>query len=156
MAACCCSAWLLLPISADADWKPTGAENPTLRILGLLAASIGLPYFVLSTTGPLLQAWFARERSGLVPYRLFALSNFGSMLALLAYPLVVEPFFPTRWQSLAVVRAVRLFRRRRGLLRLARRATAGRLGRRSSIDDGPAPPGRTSCCGPRWPPARPS
>jgi spermidine synthase len=89
----------VMPITASADWKPTGAEDPTLRILGLLMASIGLPYFVLSTTGPLLQAWFARERSGLVPYRLFALSNFGSMLALLAYPLAVEPFFPTRWQS---------------------------------------------------------
>ena len=90
---------LLIPISPSLDWKPLGAENPTLRILGLLTVSIGLPYFVLSTTGPLLQAWFARERSGQVPYRLFALSNFGSMLALLAYPLAVEPIFPTLWQS---------------------------------------------------------
>ena len=90
---------LLIPISPSLDWKPLGAENPTLRILGLLTVSIGLPYFVLSTTGPLLQAWFARERSGQVPYRLFALSNFGSMLALLAYPVAVEPVFPTLWQS---------------------------------------------------------
>ena len=90
---------LLIPISPSLDWKPLGAENPTLRILGLLTVSIGLPYFVLSTTGPLLQAWFARERSGQVPYRLFALSNFGSMLALLAYPVAVEPIFPTQWQS---------------------------------------------------------
>jgi hypothetical protein len=92
---------LLLPITPSEFWKPTGAENPTLRILGLLSASIGLPYMVLSTTGPLVQAWFARERSGAVTYRLFALSNFGSMLALLAYPFVVEPLLPTRWQSLA-------------------------------------------------------
>ncbi len=90
---------LLLPIGPSAEWKPLGAENPTLRILGLLTVSIGLPYFVLSTTGPLLQAWFAREREGLVPYRLFALSNFGSMLALLAYPVAVEPVFPTVVQS---------------------------------------------------------
>ncbi len=89
----------LLPISPSDAWKPTGAENPTLRILGLLLVSIGLPYFVLSTTGPLVQAWFARERSGQVPYRLFALSNFGSMLALIAYPLAVEPALPTLWQS---------------------------------------------------------
>ena len=89
----------LLPISPSEAWKPTGAENPTLRILGLLLVSIGLPYFVLSTTGPLVQAWFARERSGQVPYRLFALSNFGSMLALIAYPLAVEPALPTLWQS---------------------------------------------------------
>lgn len=90
---------LLIPIAPSLGWKPLGAENPTLRILGLLTVSIGLPYFVLSTTGPLLQAWFARERFGLVPYRLFALSNFGSMLALLAYPVAVEPVFPTLWQS---------------------------------------------------------
>ncbi len=89
----------LLPLAPSAHWRPTGGENPTLRILGLLTVSIGLPYFVLSTTGPLVQAWFARERSGTVPYRLFALSNLGSMLALLAYPVAVEPVLPTRWQS---------------------------------------------------------
>jgi hypothetical protein len=93
------AALLLLPIAPGEAWKPGGAENPTLRILGLLVASIGLPYFVLSTTGPLVQAWFARERAGLVPYRLFALSNLGSMLALVAYPLAVEPYLPTRMQS---------------------------------------------------------
>jgi hypothetical protein len=90
---------LLLPVVPSEAWKPNGTENPTLQILGLLTVSIGLPYFVLSTTGPLLQAWFARERSGLVPYRLFALSNSGSMLALLAYPLAIEPVLPTRLQS---------------------------------------------------------
>ena len=89
----------LLPITASELWKPTGSENPTLQILGLLFVSIGLPYFVLSTTGPLIQAWFARENTGGVPYRLFALSNFGSMLALLAYPIAFEPVLPTRWQS---------------------------------------------------------
>ncbi|HRH13393.1 MAG TPA: fused MFS/spermidine synthase [Azonexus sp.] len=92
---------LVIPIAPSDAWKPTGAENPTLRILGLLLASIGLPYFVLSTTGPLVQAWFARERSGHIPYRLFALSNFGSMLALIAYPLAIEPVLPTRLQSWA-------------------------------------------------------
>jgi len=92
---------LVMPIAPSDAWKPTAAENPTLRILGLLLASIGLPYFVLSTTGPLVQAWFARERSGQVPYRLFALSNFGSMLALIAYPLAIEPVLPTRLQSWA-------------------------------------------------------
>ena len=89
----------VLPLAASELWKPTGSEDPTLQILGLLLASIGLPYFVLSTTGPLIQAWFARERTGGVPYRLFALSNFGSMLALLAYPIAFEPALPTKWQS---------------------------------------------------------
>ena len=81
----------VLPITLNAAWKPTGGEDPTLLIIGLMAATIGLPYFLLSTTGPLLQAWFAREKSGTVPYRLFALSNFGSMLGLLSYPVVFEP-----------------------------------------------------------------
>lgn len=88
-----------LPITASEFWKPTGSENPTLQILGLLLVSIGLPYFVLSTTGPLVQSWFAREKTNIVPYRLFALSNFGSMLALLAYPIVFEPVLSTQWQS---------------------------------------------------------
>ena len=90
---------LCLPLVASPEWKPTGAENPTLRILLLLLFTIGLPYFVLSTTGPLIQAWFAREQTNAVPYRLFALSNLGSFLALLAYPALVEPNLPTRWQS---------------------------------------------------------
>ncbi|MDP1606819.1 MAG: fused MFS/spermidine synthase [Rhodocyclaceae bacterium] len=90
---------LVLPIIPGAEWKPLGDEDPTLLILGLLTVTIGLPYFALSTTGPLLQAWFARERPGSVPYRLFALSNFGSMIALLSYPFGIEPFLTTRWQS---------------------------------------------------------
>src|SRR5882672_2561957 len=80
-----------LPLAASAAWKPSGGEDPTWRILGLLATSVGLPYFVLSTTGPLVQAWHARTHPGVTPYRLFALSNLGSMLALLSYPLLVEP-----------------------------------------------------------------
>jgi SAM-dependent methyltransferase len=80
-----------LPLAASAAWKPLGGDDPTWRILGLLATSVGLPYFILSTTGPLVQAWHSRSHSGGTPYRLFALSNLGSMLALLSYPLLVEP-----------------------------------------------------------------
>lgn len=82
----------MLPITPSAVWKPSGGDAPTLLIIGLMAVTIGLPYFLLSTTGPLVQAWFAREKSGTVPYRLFALSNLGSMLGLLSYPTVVEPW----------------------------------------------------------------
>jgi len=89
----------VLPIAPNASWKPTAASNPALLILGLLAVTIGLPYFILSTTSPLLQAWLAR-RSGVVPYRLFALSNFASMLALLSYPILIEPNLTVRLQSL--------------------------------------------------------
>lgn len=80
-----------LPIVPSTYWKPDGGEDPTGLILGLLTATIGLPYFLLSTTGPLLQAWFAREKPEAVPYRLFALSNLGSMLGLLSYPVIFEP-----------------------------------------------------------------
>src|SRR5216110_572390 len=90
----------LLPIIPGADWKPLGSENPSWRILGLLAATIGLPYFLLSTTSPLVQAWFARTRPGASPYRLFALSNLASMLALVGYPFLLEPWSPTRTQAL--------------------------------------------------------
>src|SRR2546427_342532 len=80
-----------LPLAASTAWKPAGGGDPTWRILGLLATSVGLPYFVLSTTGPLVQAWYARSHEGAALYRLSALSTLGSMLALVSYPLVIEP-----------------------------------------------------------------
>ena len=90
---------LSLPIIPDASWKPAGNEDPTWRILGLLAFTIGLPYFLLSTTGPLVQAWFARAHFSSAVYRLFALSNFASLLALISYPFAVEPWITTKVQS---------------------------------------------------------
>jgi SAM-dependent methyltransferase len=91
---------LALPIYPSASWKPSGAgAEPTLQILGLLAVSVGLPYFLLSTTGPLLQAWYARRFHGAMPYRLYALSNAGSMFALISYPALFEPALTTHQQS---------------------------------------------------------
>jgi hypothetical protein len=90
---------LSLPIIPDAAWKPAGDDDPTWRILGLLTATIGLPYFLLSTTGPLVQAWFARTFPAGTVYRLFALSNLGSLLALIAYPFAVEPWVTGPQQS---------------------------------------------------------
>ena len=81
-----------LPIAPDPAWKPEGGGEPISRILLLLAATVGLPYLLISSTSPLVQAWFARARPGANPYRLFAVSNFASLLALIGYPLVVEPF----------------------------------------------------------------
>jgi hypothetical protein len=91
-------AWL--PIAPSAQWKPTASDDPTLLILGLLLATIGLPYLMLSTTSPLLQAWYWRHHQTRVPYRLFALSNFASLLALLAYPFAIEPWLTNRGQTL--------------------------------------------------------
>ena len=90
---------LWLPMSAAVSLKPTGQEEPISRILLTLAASVGLPYFLLSTTGPLLQAWYAREFHGAIPYRLFALSNLASLLALVGYPFLIEPLISTVWQG---------------------------------------------------------
>ncbi len=89
-----------LPIVPDVGWKPAGGADPGVYILGLLAVTVGLPYFVLATTGPLVQVWYSRANQGAMPYRLYALSNAGSMLALLTYPVAVEPWLPTRAQAL--------------------------------------------------------
>jgi hypothetical protein len=91
----------ILPVKASVTGKLAGAENPVLSILALLTVSIGLPYFVLSTTGPLLQAWYAGRLAARSPYRLFALSNLASLAALLAYPLSIEPAFSVSRQLLA-------------------------------------------------------
>lgn len=88
-----------LPIYPKASWKPSGTGDPTLAILGLLALTVGLPYFLLSTTSPLLQAWYARTHKGALPYRLFAISNAGSLFALVSYPFLFEPVFSTRQQA---------------------------------------------------------
>ncbi|WP_151638000.1 spermidine synthase [Noviherbaspirillum aerium] len=82
---------LFLPIAADPAWKPESAEDPALRILLLLGATIGLPYFLLSTTGPLVQSWIARTLPDARVYRFYALSNLASLLALVSYPFLVEP-----------------------------------------------------------------
>jgi hypothetical protein len=89
-----------LPVIPSAAWKVTGSGDPTLRIVLLLAATVGLPYFLLSATGPLVQSWYAASRSDAVPYRLFAVSNAGSMLALLSFPVAVEPFLAARTQAI--------------------------------------------------------
>jgi len=83
----------LLPITPSDSWKPRGDRNPTLEILVMLAVCLGLPYFVLSSTGPLMQQWFSRTNPGVSPYRLYALSNVGSLLALVSYPFFFETHF---------------------------------------------------------------
>ena len=91
---------LWLPVVPSASWKPVGNEDPIPRILGLLTTTVGLPYFALSATSPLMQLWLTQRRSGL-PWRFYAISNVASLIALLAYPLAVEPFLSTRVQAVA-------------------------------------------------------
>jgi SAM-dependent methyltransferase len=88
----------LLPIGPTERWKPGPSVDPSWQILAMLTATIGLPFVVLSATSPLLQAWLARDGHQM-PYRFFAISNFASLAALLAYPLLVEPHWDAPLQS---------------------------------------------------------
>jgi hypothetical protein len=88
-----------LPIYPSLLLKPTAATDPTWGILSVLGLAIGMPYFLLASTGPLLQAWYAREHKGALPYRLYALSNAGSMFALLSYPVLIEPRLTAHQQA---------------------------------------------------------
>src|SRR5215471_17548960 len=89
-----------LPIIPGRSWRTHGLGPPSTTILALLAVTVGLPYFLLSSTSPLLQAWYARTHKAALPYRLFALSNFASLLALLSYPLLIEPNLTGRTQGI--------------------------------------------------------
>lgn len=97
-----------LPILPGVWWKTAGGP-PSLRILALLAITVGAPYFLLASTSPLLQSWYARTHKHGFPYRLFALSNLCSMLALLSYPLLIEPNIATRAQGYVWSAAYALF-----------------------------------------------
>lgn len=91
------AALVLLQITPSETWKPVGNEDPSMRILLLLVTSVGLPYFVLSSTSPLVQVWFTRGNSGASPWRLYALSNVGSLVALLSFPFIFEPRWDVAW-----------------------------------------------------------
>ena len=87
------------PLLPNAIWKPSGSGSPVSSILVLLCVSVGVPYFALSSTGPLLQGWFSRTHPGHSPYRLYALSNLGSLLALISYPFVIETHVSLQTQA---------------------------------------------------------
>lgn len=89
-----------LPIQPSDSWKPVDDAYPAVRILLLLGATLGVPYLVLSATGPLLQAWFSGAYAGVSPWRLYAVSNIASLLALAAYPVVLERYLPRGAQAL--------------------------------------------------------
>lgn len=100
---------LFLPLAPRGPWQASG--DPAWRILGVLTASLGLPFVLLSATSPLVQTWRVRLRSHSDPYRLFALSNLASLLALLSFPFLIEPRLPAHtqtrlWSALFVVFAV--------------------------------------------------
>src|SRR6187402_3255868 len=95
-------AMLTLPLSIAGGWGEPPTSGYAFWLLGLFAVSIGLPFFALAANNPLLQAWFVRtgHPSGHDPYFLYASSNIGSFLALLSYPVLLEPMFSLRTQNL--------------------------------------------------------
>ena len=84
---------LTLPLAIPADFRPPSLGSPTLSLLALMAITVGPPFFVLSTSAPLLQRWFAESghRQAADPYSLYAASNLGSLIALLGFPVLIEP-----------------------------------------------------------------
>lgn len=128
--------FLFLPIAVgEPAAARLAASHPTLGLLLLLLRTIGLPFFVLSTTSPLLQRWFA-ELGEKDPYHLYAASNAGCMLALVAYPFVVEPLLPVRSQSRAFHTAFAVY----ALLVVGCAATTIRHRSSAPVDATPAPP----------------
>ncbi len=120
----------VMPILPNARWQPKPGQDPTWLVLSALATSVGLPYILLSSTSPLLQSWYSNTRDGALPYRYFALSNAGSLSALLAYPVLIEPYWTNHrqvwfWSAAFVIFAALCV------------ATAALAGRRTVMQTGP-------------------
>ena len=90
---------LVLPVTPNSALKPSGTEDPVWSIIRLLLVTVGMPYVMVSATGPLLQHWYSKTKLGKSPYRLYALSNLGSLLGLLTYPFFIEPILSLKNQT---------------------------------------------------------
>jgi hypothetical protein len=142
---------LALPIIPNADLRRVSADEPTVRVLQLLTLTVGAPYLLLASTSPLLQAWYAGERGEARAYRLYALSNAGALLAVLSYPVLVEPFVAARRQAQVWSAAYGLFSVLCAATMLCRRSTPAS---ETAAGEGPRPPGSDRalwlalpCCG---------
>ncbi len=143
--------WAFLPFAVQAPMTPASAP-PVVRLLTHLCVTVGIPFFVVATTAPLLQRWFAEAAhlEARDPYPLYAASNFGSLIALLAYPLIIEPNLGLRRQEvvwavgyavLVVLAAVCAVVMRRG-----RRDDDDSLkSLRTTSEPGPSPPRPPTC-----------
>jgi len=91
----------VLPLHIPAGWEPPSQSTPVFWILGMLSVTVGLPFFLLSASTPILQRWFSQSghKSANDPYFLYAASNAGSLVGLLGYPLILEPTLHLSTQS---------------------------------------------------------
>ncbi len=137
------AALVFLRVLPNANWQPQGDGDPTRQILWMLALTIGLPYFVLSATGPLLQAWFAHSFPDRTPYRLYALSNVGSLLALVSYPFLFERFFDLPRQAALWSAGFIAFGLLCGIAALRLRSTSPSLASSERAGASPPPPPNT-------------
>lgn len=87
------------PLTPDASWRPQGSDLPIWDILKILAVAVGIPYLLLASNSTLVQGWFSDDHPGRTPYRLYALSNVGSLVALVSYPVIFEPLLTVRTQA---------------------------------------------------------
>ncbi|MDX1513702.1 MAG: fused MFS/spermidine synthase [Gammaproteobacteria bacterium] len=95
-------AMLFLPVAIDPEWAPPVAASPIPSLLAVLALSIGLPFFAVASTAPLLQGWFSHTTHAQAsdPYFLYSASNLGGLAALIGYPFLFEPAFGLEHQGL--------------------------------------------------------
>jgi spermidine synthase len=129
------AALLSLPITPDPASRPESSGDPSIAILGLLLRTVGVPYVALAASAPLLQRWFSHATPGRSPYRLYALSNLGSLLGLLSYPFVIEPRLALGTQTIAWSTGF-------GLYTLLCIVSASPLLRTRQVDPAPACPTR--------------
>ncbi len=87
------------PLTPDASWRPEYNNLPIWDILRILLIAIGVPFLLLASNSTLMQSWFHRDNPKLTPYRLYALSNTGSLVALISYPILIEPYLTLRTQA---------------------------------------------------------
>ena len=108
-----------LPVIPGEGWKPQDPNRPEIQIIMLLMATVGFPFALLASSAPLIQVWFGRAFPGRSPYRLYALSNLGSILGLLIYPFILEPLLTLRGQAVLWSAAYAVFAPHFGVVRVA-------------------------------------
>lgn len=138
-------ALLLAGLASSVGWclrtlnDPHPFSHPMLTVFAVLGSTIGIPFLALGTTSPLMQVWWARMQSSAIPYRLFALSNLGSLLALGLYPTVVEPHLTLHAQRIAFCSGFGLFATLSAALAIRTRNLAGVSLEQKTIEDEGAP-----------------